>query len=499
MSIDCVFNQYGDKFFSDTIYFEKAWYRSIWLYWINQQFCELPQCCYHRTEFDGRKIYYIVVSQRGKRNGGSVLFVSLFCKCGFINCSFYSSNSSYGKCFKLVERTNGITKGCSSNDNTIISLITVVYGIAAFIKNKLYKNSMGQMIAAIARVCMMIVTFALFEAHMWYYTLAAIVAAVILLLVQMRITSKLCPELTIDIKKLQVKKISEIIKSGVWVSVESFNKILQTGLDLLISNVFVGVGATGLLSIAKTIPNVLTQVTSTIAGVFNPELARLYAENRMDDLRSEFLFTVRALSFIMIVPLVGFIIFGREFYTLWLPQYSNEEVSLIQKLSVLTVLPLLVNAYVEGLYYANTLTNKIKGSVLISLGFSVGGIATELVLLNYTTIEPLFLIAGTSSVFLMIRYMVVTPLYSAYVLGLPLLTFYPVLIRTIAVSGFIGVVFFIVEYTVPINSWFQLILCCGICGIIGYLFVLFTLLSRQERKKVLQLIKRKGKNAKNCL
>ena len=90
--------------------------------------------------------------------------------------------------------------------NTIISLITVVYGIAAFIKNKLYKNSMGQMIAAIARACMMIVTFALFEAHMWYYTLAAIVAAVILLLVQMRITSKLCPELTIDIKKLQVKK-----------------------------------------------------------------------------------------------------------------------------------------------------------------------------------------------------------------------------------------------------------------------------------------------------
>lgn len=136
---------------------------------------------------------------------------------------------------------------------------------------------------------------------------------------------------------------------------------------------------------------------------------------------------------------------------------------------------------------------------MISLGFSVGGIATELVLLNYTTIEPLFLIAGTSSVFLMIRYMAVTPLYSAYVLGLPLLTFYPVLIRTITVSGFIGCVFFIVEYTVPINSWFQLILCCGICGIIGYLFVLLTLLSRQERKKMLQLIKRKGKNAKNCL
>lgn len=383
--------------------------------------------------------------------------------------------------------------------NTIISLITVVYGIAAFIKNKLYKNSMGQMIAAIARVCMMIVTFALFEAHMWYYTLAAIVSAVILLLIQMRITSKLCPEFTIDIKKLEVKKISEIIKSGAWVSVESFNKILQTGLDLLISNVFVGVGATGLLSIAKTIPNVLTQVTSTIAGVFNPELARLYAENRMDELKREFLFTVRALSFIMIVPLIGFIIFGREFYTLWLPQYSNEEVSLIQKLSVLTVLPLLVNAYVEGLYYANTLTNKIKGSVLISLGFSVGSIATELFFLNYTTIEPLFLIAGTSSVFLMIRYMVVTPLYSAYVLKLPLLTFYPVLIRTIAVSGFIGIMFYIVKYIVPIKSWFQLILCCGSCGIIGYLFVFFTLLSRQERKKMLHLIKRKGKNAKNCL
>lgn len=383
--------------------------------------------------------------------------------------------------------------------NTIISLVAVVYGIAAFIKNKLYKNSLSQMVAAIARVIVMLFSFVLFEAHMWYYALAAIVASLITMILQMRITSSLCPDLIVNIEKLHWNKVIQIIKSGVWVSVESFNKVLQTGLDLLISNLFVSVNATGLLSVAKTVPNVLTQITSTIASVFNPELARLYAENNMKELKRSFLFTIRVLSLIMIVPLVGFIIFGKEFYTLWLPDRSNAEIELIQSLSILTVLPLLVNAYVEGLYYANTLANKIKGSVLISLGFSVISVFTEILLLYFTSINPLYIIAGTSSVFLIIRYIIVTPLYSAYVLKLPMLSFYPSLIKALLVSIIVGICFGIVEHNAIINSWKSFFVCCGICGILGYMFVFMALLDHQERLKLIHIVRMRGKNGKNSL
>lgn len=383
--------------------------------------------------------------------------------------------------------------------NTIISLIAVVYGIAAFIKNKLYKNSLTQMIAAVVRVCVMVVAFVLFEAHMWYYALVAIVATLITMLLQMRLTSSLCPELVVNVQKLQWGKVAQIVKSGVWVSIESFNKVLQTGLDLLISNLFVNASATGLLSVAKTVPSVLTQITSTIASVFNPELAKLYAENKIEELKNSFLFTIRVLSLIMVVPLVGFIVFGKEFYSLWLPERSLEDIKLIQTLSVLTVLPLLVNAYVEGLYYANTLMNKIKGSVLISFGFSLASILTEIVLLNVTPINQLFIIAGTSSVFLVVRYIVVTPLYSAYVLKLPMLIFYPSLIKAILVSVFVFGGFLLVEQNIIISSWIDFIICFGGCGIAGYIFVFLVLLNHQEKMKLIHVIKIRGKNEKNSL
>ncbi|MBB5185715.1 O-antigen/teichoic acid export membrane protein [Faecalicoccus acidiformans] len=380
--------------------------------------------------------------------------------------------------------------------NTIVSLLAVVFGIAAFIKNKLYKNSITQMVSALVRVFVMIFAFVLFQAHMWYYSLAALIATFSMMLLQMKVTKSLCPELSVKKNKLRWEKVIRIVKSGVWVSVESFNKILQTGLDLLIANLFVGANATGVLSVSKTIPNVLVQITTTITSVFNPELAKLYAEGKFDDLKDGFLFTIRFLSLLMIVPLVGFIVFGNEFYSLWLPERSLSEIDLIQTLSVLSLLPLLVNAYVEGLYYANTLTNKIKGSVLITLFFSVMSIVVEFVLLNITNINPLYIIAGTSSFFLIIRYLLVTPLYSAYVLNLPLLSFFPALLKAILVSLIVYGSFYLVKSFVMIDSWITFLIVCGSCGVIGYLMVFILLLNSREKKKVkTMIVRRKNGNS----
>lgn len=375
--------------------------------------------------------------------------------------------------------------------NTIISLLTVVYGVAAFIKNKLYLNSCSQMVAAVAKVVVIVSLFAFLTAHMWYYALSAIVAASITLLIQKIVTKKLCPDFVVRPKYYRWARVWEILKNGLWVSLESFNKVLQTGLDLLISNLFVNPAATGLFSVAKTVPHVLTQVSGTIATVFNPELAQLYAANKKTELTESFRFTIRFLSMVMIVPLIGFISFGLDFYTLWLPDNTAEEVRLIQQLSVLTVIPLLINAYSEGLYYANVLTNKIKGSVLITFGFSVASIICEVILLLTSSINPLYIIAGSSAFFMTLRYLFVTPIYAAKILKLPIFTFYPSIIRALIISGVLACGFIFVSKAVQISSWIEMILVCGGCAIVGYLFVLLCIFNRQERKKFLGAIKKK--------
>ena len=194
---------------------------------------------------------------------------------------------------------------------------------------------------------------------------------------------------------------------------------------------------------------------------------------------------------IMIVPLVGFIAFGLDFYTLWLPDRTAEEVKLIQQLSVLTVVPLLVNAYSEGLYYANTLTNKIKGSVLITFGFSVASIICEVILLLTVDVNPLYIIAGTSSFFMTIRYLVVTPIYAARVLQVPALSFFTTIIRPVVLSGILAGGFVFADKFMQVSSWGEMILQCGICGILGYVFIFIGMFNSKDRKKALEVVKRK--------
>lgn len=124
---------------------------------------------------------------------------------------------------------------------------------------------------------------------------------------------KLIPEITIKKEYYNPKRILEILKSGVWLSLESLNKMLQTGLDLLVTNLFVNASAMGLFSIAKQIPVILAQIPQLIANVFNPELAKLYAENKQEELIEKFKFTIRFLSFMMIVPLIGFVVLEKNF------------------------------------------------------------------------------------------------------------------------------------------------------------------------------------------
>lgn len=334
----------------------------------------------------------------------------------------------------------------------------------------------------------------IFVPHMWYYSIAAICAGGVTIALQYVFTKKLIPEITIKKEYYNPKRILEILKSGVWLSLESLNKMLQTGLDLLVTNLFVNASAMGLFSIAKQIPVILAQIPQLIANVFNPELAKLYAENKQEELIEKFKFTIRFLSFMMIVPLIGFVVFGKEFYTLWLGNKTINEINTIQILSILTVLPLLVNAYVEGLYYANTLANKIKGSVIITTIFSVASIGTEFLLLKTTNFNPLIIIAGTSSCYMIVRHAVVTPLYCAYVLKLPKMTFYPALVKSVVISCVIYVLFEGVRRVVVIGSWFKFLFVCAGVGILGYVLVLILLFNKDERKKVLQMVlKRKSK------
>lgn len=372
--------------------------------------------------------------------------------------------------------------------NCALSLVVVVFGIAAFIKNQLYLNSIAQLVSSVIRAILLCVLFLTVVPHMWYYSAAAVVASVAFLALQIWTTRRIAPEYRVKATCFSIHRVLEILKSGLWVSIESINKLLLTGLDLWISNLFVGAYQMGILSVAKTIPNALLSVSNSLSSLFYPKCAELYAKKKTDELVKQFGFAMRFTAAVMIVPLAGFVAYGLHFYELWLPGRDVSELLLIQRLSVLTVVSLLASALVEPLYYANTLTNKIKGSVLITLGFSLLVVAIELSLLFFTELEGLFVIASVSSVLMTFRHCFVQPVYAAHVLGLRGSSFYKPLGKEVVGLFVVLATFAILSKALPFSSWACFLISCLISAAIGYTELSLLLLDGEERRKAFGML-----------
>ena len=373
--------------------------------------------------------------------------------------------------------------------NAGIGLLTVVFGVAAFIKNELFLNSAGQLLGSVLRVIFLFVLFWFALPHMWYFSIAGLVATVATGVVQVVVTRRLLPELKLSLSRFNPRKVWELLKIGVWNSLQNVNNLIQTGLDLLIANIFVSGAAMGLLSIAKTVPQALTSLSGSIANLFYPKMAQAYARGDKTELVRRFDFAMRFTSAFMIVPLAGFIGFGPSFYSLWLPGRSVAELGEIQLLSVLTVITLIASALVEPLYYANTLTTKIRGSVLIAFGFSLATLAIEFPLIFFTSLDKLTVIAGVSSILMFIRHALVQPLYCAVVIGVRRWTFYKPLAREVLVLAVLWLGYSFVDQMGLCISWTMLVVVAFVAAVIGYAFELFVLFDKGERAAIFSLVR----------
>ena len=278
-------------------------------------------------------------------------------------------------------------------------------------------------------------------------------------------------------------------------SLAQLSNTLLSGLDLLICNLTIGATMMGLMSIAKTVPNCITILITTIANVFAPHYTILYAKNNITGLVKEVKFTSKFLSFILTVPLAGFIVFGTDFYTLWQPTKTADEIRIIQIISVLACIMYLFTAHTQALTMLNSVCNKMKLPVMVALG--VGIVSTVAVLLivnnfNFGDEINAYIIAGTSSLLMSLRAIIFIPLYSAYLLKQKPTTFYPTIFRGWLTFAVVTALFIAIHQFVVINSWLTFLAICAIVGIMGYIVSIPLLFNKSELKKFTnKLLKKK--------
>jgi O-antigen/teichoic acid export membrane protein len=240
------------------------------------------------------------------------------------------------------------------------------------------------------------------------------------------------------------------------------------GLDLVIANKFLGAYDMGLLSVARTFPNSYSAVVATIVPIFTPVFIKYWAKGENDALVSSICNSIKTMGLIMIVPISGFIVFSNTFYTLWQKSYSAEEVGVISLLSTITLLQCYFNSTTASMAQISVVVNKLRIPVLVSLFCGILNIILVTCLLKYTNLG-MYAIVATSSVILILRYVIFNSIYCSKIINHKAMPFYRTCLKVWLTIPIQLILLYLLKMIFDIRSWGTLIIAAIICGVIGYI------------------------------
>lgn len=365
--------------------------------------------------------------------------------------------------------------------NSIIGLISNVYAVSTFVRNRLELNSIRTVIANIIKALSLVLLFTLLVPHVWYIGISALLYTLYVSYTNYKYTIKLTPELHIAIRNCDWKAVKELISSGSWNLLSKLSEILSQGFDLLLANLFISAHAMGELSITKTVPMVILSVFALLSSCFAPEWTALYARGEIDKLKNELLKSIRILGLFSSIPLAILYAYGDIFYQLWIP---GEDSQLLYILTIASTIGMTCALPQESLWNIFTITNKVKQSSLNLLYNSIIIIIIVLIGIYYakSDIAKLYVLASTRTIIGLIRVLTFLPVYGAKCLNLKSTIFYrPIIMNVISILILSICSFFIKEYFLE-QTWFSLCLCIVFTTILGTLINSYLVLTSTDRK-----------------
>ena len=378
--------------------------------------------------------------------------------------------------------------------NLFIGLISNVLACSTFAKNRLDLAATAKVASNLVRVVVLIALFAVCRPAVWIVGMGALAMALTELACNAVFKRRMLPELSVSRRDFDWKSVWNLFINGIWMAFNQLSGILLTGLDLLIANLLVSAMDMSYLSIAKTIPTYLQSFMLMICSTFTPMLTISYAHDDIEKIKRQLSYSTSVVGLLCVVPIMGFLVFGSDFYALWMGALTPPEVQKVQILAVLTLLPMLVSVFTQPLVSINTVTSKVRLPVLVTFGTGVLSIVTVLILVKGLGFG-IYALASVSPVFIILRQLLFVPANVARNLMLPWHFFYRKIFRGMLSAGLVLTLFLVIRQFWWARSWASLI-CLAVCaGAAGEGLLLLILPDRSQRKQIFDTLKNKLKRS----
>ena len=374
--------------------------------------------------------------------------------------------------------------------NFMLSTIATVYSVATFVKNKLYLSSIANLAFSLVRVVVMVALFGILPPKVYYVGLAVCLATAVMTLMNRSYTRRLLPDISFDKKSVSWLSIREMLSAGVWNVVTKLQQIMMFGLQLLVANLMINPYLMGMLSIAQTVPNQLSGLMWTVAGLFYPEQTKYYAQGKHKELIEDLKSGMKVSGFFTNIIFVAMLVAGYDFMSLW---QHGQDTELLYQLLTLTMLGLLISGVATTLQNLPLIVNRLKK---YSIGWLVYSAISMVVLIAFIEVLPkwgVFLVAAIPPLFEILANVTFVPIYASRCLGIGKFEFYPIYIRYFASTAVAAAACWGIRHVFALvaNGWGSLILTCCLYALVTILLDVVLLLGRKERSMLVGVLRKK--------
>ena len=284
--------------------------------------------------------------------------------------------------------------------NFVLTTATTPFTTAAYIKNRLDITGIIKIIAYLVDAGVMVILFINCTPNVWFVGMGSLAASVVTFICTYILSKKLVPELVFNKDFFSVSKLKNLVGNGIWNSLNSLGNELNSGLDLIISNLFLNGVATGQIAVVKTIGTMFSMLYEVVYQPFQPNLIKAYASGDVNIFINEQKKAMRICGYFSNVAFAGVVALGGLYYKLWLP---SEDTKLLHMLTIVTVLGSVTAGVMRPIYYVYTLTLKNKLPCWITIAGGFLNVVSMYVLLKYTQMGVYAIVSTTTVIMLCIN------------------------------------------------------------------------------------------------
>lgn len=291
-------------------------------------------------------------------------------------------------------------------------------------------------------------------------------------------------KIKVNIHNPSKNQLKEITVFSGFIAVTTIVDQINWSIDKIILGRFWGTAYTAVYSVAATIQNLYTQMSTAVSNVFIPKVNKIVAEDKdKKGLNSLFLKIGRLQGMILFPILIGFIFFGKSFIKLWTPNGYGQAYYVALILMLSSTVPYIQNIGIT----VQIAQNKHKFRAYSYLCMAIVNLIISIVLCkSYGAVG----VAIGTAVSLVVCNGIIMNIYYHKVIGLDMIEFWKSMIKFIPAVLATSVYGALIVSFINIDSFFKLLFFGAIFCLIYFVMLWVTLLTKDEKDSIIKKLKR---------